>query len=1141
MDKRKFYLLPRVNKLLKNVKFVRENLTVTTLTSFGPRLPLRGILSKTNLYLKQKTMRQNLLKNLLAVMFLVFSTGIALSQGVTTAGMSGKVTEANGQPLPGANVVATHLPSGTRYGSVSNLDGNFSIPGMRVGGPYRLSASFIGYATQEVEGIVLSLGVFSNVNLVMYEDGQELSEVVVTSTSNNVFSNDRTGASTAIDNRALSTLPTISRSINDFTRLTPQSNGQSFAGQDSRLNNITVDGSYFNNSFGLGSGSNPGGRTGVSPISLDAIDQISVNVAPYDVRQGNFTGAGVNTVTKSGTNEFSGSAYYFFRNNNNVGTKSGENTFNPGDFTYNQIGFRLGGPIIKDKLFFFASFEDEKEARPGTTWTANRGEAIEGNVTRVLASDLDQLSGFLKDKFDYETGPYENYDNETLGTKFLIKLDYNINDKNKLSVRYNHLNSSTDVLMSGSSSLGFGGRNGTPNSLNFQNSNYSILENIRSIVTELNTRLRDNMSNSLIVGYTYQDESRGFKGSFFPMVDILKEGQTYTSFGFEPFTPNNELRYKTFQIQDNLQIFAGKHTITAGFSYEHYQSENVFFPGSQSAYVFNSLEDFYASANGNKNVDLRRFQVRWNNIPGSEKPIQPLEVNYAGIYVQDEIQVRNNFKATIGLRVDAPFFSQTALRNESAEKLFFRNSESAYVNFRTDELPGANLLWSPRVGFNWDVFNNQTTQVRGGTGIFTGKPAYVWISNQVGNNGILTGFEQKDSKAGSPLIDRPFSPNPDTYKPTEVTGAPASSYELALTETNFKFPQVWRTNVAVDQKLPAGIVATGEFIYSADVNGVDYYNGNLPVNQSSFIGKDNRPRFTNNRINANIPNAIVLANQAVGNSWVASISLERPFMNGLFVKAAYSYGESKNTVDAGSIASGTWFNNPISRDPNNPGLGFSSNNLGHRAFATVSYSKDLFKFGNTSVSLFWETRTIGNASYRFSGDMNGDGGTANDLIYIPANTSEMNFQEYTATVSGKPVTFTSQQQADAWEAYIQQDEYLSANRGQYAERGAVIMPMITRADFTFAQQVFTNINGKRNSLEFRVDILNVGNLLNSDWGVGQTFNAIQPLTNPSVDSKGASRYRLAQFGGNLISETYRSTANVNDVWRMQFGLRYIFN
>jgi hypothetical protein len=1087
-------------------------------------------------------MRQNLLKNLMALFLLVLSSGLAMSQGVTTSGITGTVTEANGQPLPGANVVATHLPSGTRYGAVSNVEGKYSIPGMRIGGPYRLSVSFIGFSTQEIDGLNLSLGTFSNVNVSLKEDGQELSEVLITADQNSLFSNERTGANTAIDNRALNKLPTISRSINDFTRLSPQSNGQSFAGQDSRLNNITVDGSYFNNSFGLGSGSNPGGRTGVSPISLDAIEQISVNVAPYDVRQGNFTGAGVNTVTRSGTNEFSGSAYYFWRNNNNVGTKAGENTFNPGDFTYKQIGFRVGGPIIKDKLFFFASFEDESEARPGTTWKANRGEAIEGNVTRVLASDLDGLSSYLSSKYNYETGPYEGYDNETLGTKFLIKLDYNINDKNKLSLRYNHLDSSTDVLMSGSSSLGNGGRNRNPNALNFQNSNYSIMENIRSVVAELNSRISSNVSNNLIIGYTYQDESRGFKGEFFPLVDILKDNLTYTSFGFEPFTPNNELRYKTFQIQENLQIFAGNHTITTGFSYENYQSENVFFPGSQSVYVYRSLEDFYKDsdnflANGNSapsGVNLRRFQVRWNNIPGSEKPVQPLEVNYVGAFIQDEWQARTNLKLTAGLRVDVPYFEETALRNEEVEKFFFRNQEGAYVNYRTDQLPGANLLWSPRVGFNWDVFNNQKTQVRGGSGVFTGRPAYVWVSNQVGNNGILTGFAQFDN-----TTSRPFNPDPNAYKPTEVTGQPASSYELALSEKDFKFPQVWRTNIAVDQQLPAGIIATGEFIYNQDVNGIAYHNANLPVHQSQFAGNDNRQRWTSNRINSKIPNAVTLSNQAIGYSWVASFSLERPFTNGLFLKAAYSYGEAKNTVDPGSIASGSWFNNPISGDPNNPGLGFSSNFMGHRTFVTASYSKDFFKFGNTSISIFWEGRTIGNGSYVFSSDMNGDGGRSNDLIYIPATKEEMNFQQFTS--SGK--TFTAQEQADAFEAYILQDEYLSANRGKYAERGAVIMPMVYRADLSFAQQLFTNFKGKKNSLEFRVDILNVGNLLDPNFGVGQTFNSNQLLAggSPAASANGKPQYRLRNFGTSLISESFRPTAGVADVWRMQFGLRYIFN
>jgi len=497
---------------------------------------------------KEKSMK-NKLKNLMKFSFVtlltMFLSLTAYSQGVTTASISGKVGSNEGESLPGAVITAIHTPSGTKYNTVSNSEGRYFIPNVRIGGPYSLSTSFIGYSVSKVDGVFLSLGVTTNVDFNLLTETSDLKEVIVVGEKNPVFSSERTGASTGITNQNLNRLPTISRSINDFTRLTPQSNGQSFAGQDGRLNNITVDGSYFNNSFGLGSGSNPGGRTGVSPISLDAIDQISVNVAPYDVRQGNFTGAGVNTVTRSGTNEFVGSAYYFFRNNNNVGTKAGVNTFNPGDFTYKQQGFRVGGPIVKDKLFFFASFEDDQESRPGTTWRANNGsEPITGNVTRVLASDLNTLSGFLSDKFGYETGPFQDYDNETLSTKFLVKFDYNINDKNKLTVRYNHLDSSTDVLMSGSSSLGFGNRNFRPEALNFQNSNYSIMENIRSVVGELNSRIGTNVTNNLIVGYTYQDESRGYKGEFFPMVDILNNGATYTSFGFEPFTPNNELRYK---------------------------------------------------------------------------------------------------------------------------------------------------------------------------------------------------------------------------------------------------------------------------------------------------------------------------------------------------------------------------------------------------------------------------------------------------------------------------------------------------------------------------------------------------------------------------------------------------------------------
>jgi outer membrane receptor protein involved in Fe transport len=1086
----------------------------------------------------------------------------AFSQGVTTAALNGKVTSKNGEALQGANVVALHVPSGTRYGASTRQDGHFNVPNMRVGGPYTVTASIIGYQKQMREQIFLQLTQNLDVNFSLAEEGIEAGEVVVTAERGAVLSPDRTGAATSVNRAAIEALPTISRTIGDYTRLTPQASGNSFAGQDNRLNNVTVDGSYFNNSFGLAGA--PGERTGVSPISLDAIEQLQVNIAPYDVRQGNFVGASVNTVTRSGSNEFSGSAYYLFRHQGLVGTKAKDLTRDPGTFDFREVGVRLGGPIIQDRLFFFGSFEDDALTQPGTIFRSNKGgEAVGGNITRVLASDLDQLSKFLRDTLKYDPGTYEGFDFKTPARKFIAKLDFNLDDRNKLSLRYNHLDSETDVLVSNSSSLGAGGRRSNTNGLNFVNSNYGILENIRSIVGEWNTVISDNMANNLLIGYSYHDESRSSRGSFFPLVDVLQSGSVYTTFGFEPFTPNNELRYKSFQLQDNFSISQVDHYITLGLSAERYESENIFFPGSQSVYVYNSLADFYRDArdyvaNPNRTVSpvtLRTFQVRWSNIPGQEKPIQPLKVFYGGVYAQDEWQTTENLKLTLGLRLDVPIFSKTGYRNANADTTTFRDENGNDVKYASDKLPDANVLFSPRVGFNWDVMGDRSTQVRGGTGVFTGRPAYVWISNQIGNTGVLTGFASISNTTA-----RPFNPDPNRYKPANVTGAPSASYELALTDPNFKFPQLWRTNIAIDQKLPYGLVGTAEVLYGQDVNGIYYINANLPAAQTSFTGVDNRPRWTNNRKNNatgnQISNAIVLKNENRGYTWNIAASLEKPWSDGFYAKAAYSYAISKNTVDPGSIAFGSWNSNQHSGDPNNPGLayssGFGGGSTGHRIFAALSYRAEYFDFGATTVSLFWEAVRntylgYGNFSFTFSGDLNGDGGSANDLIYIPRDASEMNFEQYRVTIApGDTVTFTAQQQIDAWNTYIGNDEYLSKNRGKYAERGAAMLPMVFRADLSIAQDVFTNFLDKRNTLQFRIDLLNVGNLLNKNWGVGQRYvntnnNNVQPLTARGADSQGRVRYQLRNIGRNLLTTPLEQTTELADVFRIQLGVRYIFN
>ena len=1085
---------------------------------------------------------------LLATVAFAASTALG-AQGVTTAAIAGVVSDSSGGPLEGARVVAVHGPSGTAYAAVTRADGRFTIPGMRVGGPYRVSVALVGYRQEVQDQIQLTLGGTADLRFALARATLELEPVTVTATSNPVFSAERTGAATTIAAAQIAHLPTISRRVEDLLRLTPQysamSFGFSFAGQDNRFNNMTIDGSYFNNSFGLAG--QPGDRTGVAPVSLDALEQLQVNVAPYDVRQGNFVGAGINMVTKSGTNDVRGSLFYNTRNDNFVGTTAGPNTFNPGSFKYHDIGVALGGPIIRNRLFFFGSYENDGQTAPGTTFLANNGSQPDsGNVTRVLASDLDALSSYLKSNFNYVTGPYQGYDFKVPSTRFLARLDYNLSDRNKLSLRYNLLNSSSDILVSNSNSLGFGSRRGSLDALNFANSNYAILENIRSIVGEWNSSIARNMSNNFIAGYTTSDESRkNIAPPWFPEVEILQAVRPYTTFGFEPFTPDNQLRYHSYQLQDNYTIYLPKHSLTLGVSVEKYHSTNVFFPGAQSIYVYNSLADFYTDANGylaNPNrtapspVTLRRFQVEWSNIPGQSEPVQPLDVLYAGVYAQDEWRPVANLTLTGGLRIDAPKFKNTAYDNPVADTMTLRDAGGAPVHYNSGSLPGVNLLISPRLGFNYDVQGEQKTQIRGGTGIFTGRPAYVWISNQIGNTGVLTGFRQADNTTAFP-----FNPNPDAYKPLTVTGGPATNFQLALTDPNFKFPQLWRSNIAVDQRLPWGLTGTAELLYSKDVNGIGYINANLPAPQAAFSGADARPRWIKNRIEDSVSSAIVLTNEGKGYSWNLAFSIERAFQSGWFAKLGYTYGVSRNTVDAGSIASGSWTGNPIFLDPNNPAAGYSQFSPGHRVFGAVTYTREFFAGSPTSVSVYFEGRSAGNNSYVFSGDMNGDGASNNDLIYVPRNTSEMNFTTLTVGICPACTVYTPAQQAAAWEAFINQDSYLTSRRGGYAQRNAVFLPMVYRADMSISQDVGRSIAGRPNRLQLRLDILNVTNLLDSDWGVAQGFVTTRPLTFVGVDATGAATYRLATSGGQLISKSFQKVVTTADVWRMQLGVRYMLN
>ncbi|HMO40195.1 MAG TPA: carboxypeptidase regulatory-like domain-containing protein [Saprospiraceae bacterium] len=1114
-----------------------------------------------------KNFAANLLQGKLATALLLCA-GMFLASGtlyaqVTTSSMAGIIVDENKEPLIGATIIAVHTPSGTRYGTVTNEVGRYIIPAMRIGGPYTVTVSYVGYDEKTRDNVFLSLGVTANVDVALQSTSFELAGVEVIANRNDVFSSDRTGAATSITSQQLNSFPTLNRRLSDFTRLTPQAGGgNSFAGQDSRLNNITIDGSLFNNSFGLGN--EPGARAGTAPISLDAIEEVQVNIAPFDVRQAGFVGAGINAVTRSGTNELTGSAFYNVRNENLTGNKAGEGTYDRAltPFTNSQFGFRLGGPIVKNKLFFFVNAELERNERPYLERANTGNEQVGGGVSRVLASDLDRVSAFLRDNFGYETGPYQGYNLNLKGDKILAKLDWNINNNHKASIRYNRLDAENDILISNSGSLGFGSRQGNGLGMSYQNSNYIQLEKINSVIGELNSIFNNKISNNLIIGFTSQNENRGTRGSFFPLIEIQQGGQNYISTGFEPFTPANQLEYNTYQFINNTSIYLNKHTITAGLSVERLTFKNVFFPGSQGVFVYNNIDDFFTDLNGFKDnpnrtvspVELRRFQYRYANgsldLPvnptlGVREPEQPTKVWYAGIYLQDEWTASDKFKLTAGLRMDIPIFDDTGFENPTVAGQTFLDGRRV----STSKLPDPRPLWSPRLGFNYDAMGDKSLQIRGGTGIFTGRPAFVWISNQIGNNGILTGFEQIDN-----TNTRPFTPTPIQF--IENPNATPSSYELALTDENFKFPQVWRSNIAVDKKLPWNMVATVEFIYNQDVNGISYLNINQEEPTATFAGPDNRPRYAasglsgaaaNNaiRINDNVVNAIFLTNQNEGRSYNIAVTLEKQFTQGLFARFAYAFGEARNLVDPGSIAAGSWNSIASVNGNNRPDLAFSNNDLRHRVLGAISYRAEYFNFGATGISLFVNGAPQGRFSYVYNQDMNGDIVNGNDLMYVPNNASEIRFLDI---VSGGNVLFTADQQRAAYEAYINQDAYLSTRRGQYAERNGAIFPWLWNVDLGITQDFFINVGGKRNAFQFRADILNFTNMLNKDWGVGNQVINTRPLTFAGVTPDGEPQFRMVTTGSGantrLLDSTFQprfDTQNFTTFWRAQLGIRYIFN
>ncbi|KQC02134.1 TonB-dependent receptor domain-containing protein [Pedobacter sp. Hv1] len=1122
-------------------------------------------------------MKKSLLLKIVVIVFAFVGFISAANAQVTTSSLTGTVKDSK-DVMPGASIKATHTPTGTVYGVTTNESGRYTIGNMRVGGPYTIEVTFLGYKTQKIEDVILKLGEPFVLNITLVDNSSSLNAITVVGTgSNPILNSNKSGANTVVNRTQIQSLPTITRSVNDITRLTPQSNGTSIGGGNYRSNNFSVDGANYNNQFGIGANIPAGG----SPISIDALEQISINVTPYDVRQTGFTGGSVNAVTRSGTNKFSANAFYTMRGDEQQGQKIGDYKIpSLQKLDEKNYGFSLGGPIIKDKLFFFVNGEFKKTAAPGSNRIASTPQLPYGapgtpsTVTQTTEAFMNTVKSYLLSKYGYDPGIYQNYENLSNNDKFFARLDWNISKNHRFSVRYNQVESKSPspastsvtgspVALSPLQYVNVRSGNTPTAGLPFANSNYYQAANLYSATAELNSSFGSKFTNTLRAAYSHQNDPRTSDSSPFPLVDILDGvstgasniGSVLTTFGYEAFTYGNLRDVKTYTYSDELSAAFGKHNLSLGVQAEFSTTKNGFQRYGTGFYTFKTWDDFV------NNARPVQYSVTYPLTADGSQAYPSFKFAQYSAFIQDEFNVSDRLKLTAGLRVEQATYPDVSEIRTHPMVLAQTFANGQKIN--TGALPDSRLSYSPRFGFNWDVKGDRSLQVRGGTGIFTGRVPFVWIVSQSGDAGLLQ-YTQTYSGASTPFFNPNIAPNLTSPAPPAGSSIPST---ISALSKDLKFPQTWKSSLAIDMKLPGGIVGTLEGIYGRDLNVAVAKNLNLvdpePLNNPNY--PDNRPFYPNTLFAKQVVrlttagqiattaattsttqfNAIEMTNVKGGYNWSATAQLSKQFSKGLGLMIAYTRTDQRNYGDgAGDQLLNLWSIPQTSSNANIPSLSYSSNLNRDRVIASVSFKKEYFQNLATSFSLFYEGSQQGRFSYTYSGDFNRDGQN-NDLIYVPKDASEITFVSLPITVNNVVVkTYTPQEQSDIFMAYIDQDKYLRTRKGQYAERNGATSPWRNQFDFRLTQEVFKNVGGAKNSFQFTMDVFNIGNFLNSKWGNVNFVNNAAILVPQSVNNISATTkptFRMAQASGDIVRNTFGTSQSISSTYYMQFGVRYNFN